>query len=271
VITRVMGVVLVAVVVGMLEWRVVARNVGTRFNGYGAMGGVLARSSPAPMRYRVLVPWVVGWLPAGKGRAVAYQAAKVGLLAGALGVAEVHLGRMGMLGLAVIIAGTLEFDYWDQYAELVGLGLCLMGVPWAAAVGGVVWGLSRETAGLAPVVAGLAGGWPAGLAGLAGPAALGVVRLVQGRAVLYCERWTWRAYNVGDWKAAWERMDPGPLFSLGLCVGMVWAAVTGGHLLEGALGATRWVGLVWVVMGWTMGRGRESRLFLPCALWILGR
>ena len=33
-------------------------------------------------------------------------------------------------------------------------------------------------------------------------------------------------------------------------------------------GRTAGVGLMWVAAGWTMGRAREVRVFLPSALWM---
>lgn len=276
---------LLAAGLGLLEWQVVRGNVGAQWNGFGAIPGVLRRDSGAPMRYRVLVPWVLAGLwsskskgiaglwsgeSTGRGRVVMYQVVKVGLLAAALGVWEGLLGRAGVLALALAVALTLEFDYWDCYAELLGMGLALTGSPGWVAVGAVVWGLSRETAGLAPVLGYVAGGFWAGLAGLLGPAVLGAVRVVQGPARLYCERWTWRAYNVGDLKAAWGRLDPGPLLSLGWTVATVAAVVWGRGEMGEELARSAPAALIWLVAGWTMARARETRVFLPCAVWVVG-
>ena len=266
--------VIVALALGVLEWRVVRGNVGAQWNGYGAMAGTLDRSNAAPMRYRVLVPWL--WAPFRRWSiergVLMYQVLKVALLAGALVVAERLLGRAGMLALAVLVAVTFEFDYWDCYAELLGLGLVLWGAqrgaPVAVAVGGVVWGLSRETALLAPAMGLVAGGGWMGLAALTGPAALGLVQLVQGRADLYCERWTMQAYNVPDLALARERADVGPALSVAWMVATVAVVLLGRGVMPAALARTAWSSLAWLAAGWTMARARETRIFLPCALWL---
>ena len=148
---------------------------------------------------------------------------------------------------------------------------------WLAVAGGLVWGLSRETALLAPVVGLLAGGWWCGLAGLAGLVVMGLVRLRQGRAVLYCERWTLYVYNLRDLSLAGKRKDVGPWLSLGwmvatvfLCVGMWEYGSVGVWACGGVLARTRWVMMAWLGAGWLMGRARETRVFLPCALWMAG-
>jgi len=265
--------IIVAVVLGALEWRVVRRNLGAVWNGYGAMLGTLRRDNAAPMRYRVLMPWAL----AGLARVFRfritpahYQVAKVVLLAGALVAAEALLGMTGMLALAVLVATTFEFDYWDCYAELLGVGLVLSGAPWLVALGGLVWGLSRETVLMAPALGLLAGGPWCGVAAALGPVTLAVVRLVQGRSDLYCERWTSKVYNARDLALAWRREDAGPYLSLLWTAGTLVAVVWGRGRIPPALGATAWIAPVWLLAGWLMGRARETRIFLPCALWVAG-
>ncbi len=260
----------VAAALGLLEWRIVLSNVGARWNGYGAVAGVLSRDSDAPMRYRVLVPWLMRVCRCSS--VVLYQVMKVLLLAGALVVAERLLGTAGTLTLAVLVATTFEFDYWDCYAELLGVGLILWGGEigdWRlAAAGGVVWGLSRETAAVAPVLGWLAGGWWIGVAALAGPVAMGVVRVVQGRAGLYCERWTLRAYNARDLRLSAERRDVGPWYSILWTVVTVGLVVLDARVTTGVMARTAGMAGVWLAAGWLMGRARETRVFLPCALWM---
>lgn len=260
----------VAMVLGVLEWRVVKANVGARWNGYGAIVGVLRRDSDAPMRYRVLVPWLMRVCRCRS--VVVYQMIKTMLLACALVVGERLLGVGGMLMLAVLVATTFEFDYWDCYAELLGVGCVLLAGEtgdWRLAVaGGVVWGLSKETAVVAPGLGLLAGGWWFGLAGLSGPVVMGLVRIVQGRADLYCERWTWRAYNLRDLRLARERWDVGPWCSILWTVVTVGAMIVEGRVTTGVMERTAGMAGVWLVAGWLMARARETRVFLPCALWM---
>ena len=267
----------VAAGLALLEWRMTAGNRNRDCNGYGALAGTLRRNNAAPMRYRVLMGWVLlglAWvvrLVRRRGTTVQawhYQVIKGLLMWGALAVARQIVGTAGMLALAVLVASTFEFDYWDCYAELLGVGLCVMGSPWAALAGGVIWGLSRETAVLAPGLALLSGGPWCAVAALSGPGAMGAVRLVQGRAVLYCERWMLRSFNVRDLSRVREKEDVGPLLSMGWTVAAVVVAVWGRGRMPAALAATMPVALVWLVAGWTMARARETRVFMPLALWI---
>lgn len=283
-----MTAVVVGVALGLLEWRVVKGNRGAEWNGYGALLGVIKRDRPAPMRYRVLMGWVLA-AAARVGRftirPVHYQAVKTALMVGALAVAQELVGTAGMLAVALGCAVVMEFDYWDCYAELLGVGLVLLGSRefgigelgnWGlglVVLGGVVWGLSKETVLLAPVLAMVAAGGaataPVLAAGMAGPLALGLVRAVQGRAELYCERWTWRVYNWPDLRAAWERRD------VGMGLSLVWMALWGygnwGFGIRdwgGVMGRTAWVAVAWLVAGWTLARARETRVFLPTVLWM---
>jgi hypothetical protein len=182
---------LAALAISVLDWRMTGARV-SEYCGYGAITGTLRRDNPAPMRYRVLVPWLMKLVyrivcrrPVGVAH---YQVLKGALLAAALVAVQAIIGTPGMLLLAVLIASTLEFDYWDSYAELLGLALVLSGNLWLAGLGALLWGLSRETAALAPIIAYTAHGWPAGLVTCAAPVTMLAVRLYQGQAQLYCRR-----------------------------------------------------------------------------------
>jgi len=48
----------------------------------------------------------------------------------------------------------------------------------------------------------------------------------------------------------------------------LYAAYRTSALALGWWGRTAGVGLMWVAAGWTMGRAREVRVFLPSALWM---
>jgi hypothetical protein len=259
---------------GLLEWRVVARNRGTPYNGIGAVLGTLEQENDAPMRYRVLVPWLAfAWARALDGLGLyplfpvwLYQVVKTAMVTGSLAIVEALAGPVAMGLAAVLVASTFEYDYWSSYAELVGVGLILLGRPWSVGLGALVWGLSKETAVLAPVVAYAAGGNVS--LGMLGPGLRILVRLVQGPATLYCERWTWRAYNVPDLRQAWARQDAGVALSVAWTVVTV-AAV--GWLVwrgEGVVARTAPVALAWVGAAWVVARARETRVMLPTVIWL---
>ena len=71
-----MEIALLVAVLAILEFRACQGNIGTAFNGYGAIQGVLSRTSNAPMRYRVLAPWLLMAVPR-RARMGAYLGLKV--------------------------------------------------------------------------------------------------------------------------------------------------------------------------------------------------
>lgn len=240
-----------------LEWRCTRRNIGTPYNGYGALEAPLWRAGQAPMSTRVLLPLLVGWMPE-PARLVAYIVAKMALLWTALGTYGVMLGPAPMAMLAVLIATTFEFDYWDGYGELVGLLLCLTGRPGLIIVGATVWAMSRETVLMAPLLA-----WPWGLIG---PVVWAAILLWQGFPALYCERWMLPT-NARDVRAAWRRLDAGVALSLLATIASPIMALSPAAMPP-PLGRAAWAPLAWIVAGWTMGRARETRIFMPVALWL---
>ena len=128
-----------------------------------------------------------------------------------------------------------------------------------------MWGLSRETVLLSlPIRVMVMGGY--GYPVVPGLIAFGIVRAIQGRADLYCERWSFFKYNISDLKACIEAEDTGPIMAL-LWVAATIAVVVWGRLPE-PLASTWMFPLVWLGAGWLMGRAREVRIFLPCAIWI---
>ena len=248
-----------------LELRVTRRNINNWATGYGSMAATLERNSKAPMRYRVLAAWTVGRLPL-RYWPGGYMSLKYLLMGAALFIAYPLLGLAGVAVLAVLTASTFEYDYWDCYAELAAVGLILYGEPWAVLTGAVLWGLSKETVFLAPALALFAGGLHCGLIGLAGPLMFLLAMVIQGKAKLYCKRWTARVYNAADLRIAWAVKDSGMLLSLTWMIAAVLVALFG--KLAHPFAGTAWLGLGWFVAGWTLARARETRVFLPAALWI---
>jgi len=259
------AVVLIWISLIALELRVTRRNVNNRYTGYGSMAATLERNSQAPMRYRVLAAWTVGRLPL-RYWMDGYMALKYGLMGAALFIAYPLIGLAGVAVLAVLMAATFEFDYWDCYAELAAVGLILYGEPWAVLLGALLWGLSKETVFLAPALALFAGGLYCGLIGLAGPLLFLLVMVVQGKTKLYCERWTARVYNAHNLGIAWARKDFNTFLSIAWTLAAVVVALSG--KLAQPFASTAWLGLGWFVAGWTMAIGRETRVFLSAALWI---
>ena len=188
-----------------------------------------------------------------------YQAVKALLAVAAFTAIQAVAGQGAMLILAVIVASTLEFDYWDTYAELLGVALVLSGSPWLVAIGAIVWGLSRETALVAPLLTPTQG-WLAWALSFLAPITLLLVRRMQGRAELYCPRWTFRLYNL----AVDRELGYSILLTLATTVAVIFCR----RSMPSALAATAWAPIVWIVAGWTLARARETRIFLPACIWL---
>lgn len=247
----------VALLLAAIEFRTTRWNIGTPHNGYGALRGALARVTVAPMSNRVLLPWLVGWLP-WPYRLGAYLIAKGMLCWWALALYEPLAGPVGVLILAILILSTIRFDYWSGYAELVGVLLCLTGQPAAVVVGAVVWGMSRETVLLAPFLA-----WPWGLIG---PAVFLAVAVWQGLPPLVCSRW-WLPRNARELHFMWKQPDLGTALSLALSIATL-VMVLSERELPPPLGRTAWAPLMWIGAGLTIARTRETRVLLPATLWL---
>jgi len=249
-------------VVSLVELQISRDNLGTPFNGYGALGDTWHRRNQAPMRYRALMAWLIGWMPDSRARLVLYLLARAIMTATTLFLAEAVLGDWRWMALALV--ATSRFDYWEHYPELVGILGILSGNPYWAAIGAVGWGLSRETAWMALPMAAATGQWWA----LMALPALAAVRIGQGRAELYCERWTFWALNWPDIQSVRARFDPYPPIAIILSIGALVVPLWGD--MSWALQRTAWAAPIFVVAAWTLARPREIRILLPTAIWMIG-
>lgn len=284
--------IILTVALALLEFRIAQANIGSTWNGYGAIHGAITKTGAAPSRYRVLVPWLLAPVPR-EHRQSAYLALKVVLIFLSLVAARLVVGDVGLLVLALFMALSFEYDYWDCYTEIIGVCLILSGNLWLVLLGSIVWGLSKETSPLAVPLALFSGGLWAMVVSLVAPVTLLLVMRFQGKAELRHGRWSkrkmrlnaWRRteqrlpvrllgivafsvvgpYNPGDMKLAATRRDMGPWISLGWTLLAVALAVV---VWGTPLAQTYWIGLAWVLAGWTIARVRETRIMLPTAIWM---
>jgi hypothetical protein len=265
VVTSMIGWILIAFLVERAQVLVCGDNYGAPWNGIGAVDGVLRRDTPAPMAYRVLVPWLL--LPA---RALklplleSYEILKVLLIALALLSVDLAFGRQAALLTAALLPATFLYDYWDWAPELAGICLAMTGDIRLAIPGLALHGLSRETAPLAALAYGLKTGDVEGtvfLLLLSGCLWV-LVRLVQGRHKLYCKRVMLGA-NLQALRE-WRAYRPAWLSSLAVSVVITAAALAVAPLFGPA-------GLVPVLLagaGWTLARAEETRVFSSLLPWI---
>ena len=237
---------------------------GSFHPGYGIIDRVLKRKAYAPMAYRVLVPWLIGWNK--ENRFVwLYEPVKILLMAFSMWAASLTLGTLGGVILGILYCSTFWSDYWDVYVEVGCLALALTGQVELALLGAVLLGLSRETAPLVGVTYALVtGDIGVGLQLFAvSCAVLLAVRLYIGKKELYCERMMWRR-NIKDLKTIFDNR---PVY-----LGEMTLSVIISVLILIALSdfPTAWpVPLALLVMGWLMGRAAETRIFAGCFLWLI--
>lgn len=240
-------------------------NYGQPWNGLGAVLGVLERNTYAPMIYRVLVPWLMAPGLKLKFHAVeVYEIIKIVLMAGALWSVQLAWGWGAALLTAILISSTFLYDYWDCYAELIGINLALTGDLRLALVGVVVHALSRETAILSPIaffIATQAAGESAILMGVC-VGVLGLVRLVQGKHALYCERWMIKR----NWTDIKTMAAFSPTLMGGIVISLMITLLTIG--LAPLAGWSALIPLAVIAMGWTLAVAEESRVFMAALPWI---
>lgn len=255
---------LVAVCLGLYGTSVMATNMRSPYNGLGAVAGTYNKTAQATMRYRVLVPWLIGWMPRAI-RTRAYVAIHATLIGASWLAAVSVVGRDAGWILAFWWCMSFQYDYWDAWVEMLGICAILGGHPALTLVACIAWGMSRETAHIAPLYALLAHGAP--LCAIAASASLlrALVRLWQGPADLYCPRWPWREVSlpiIRNWKT-----DIRPRVYLAV----VWAAVAlvpcFTHL-PAPFESTKWALPFWVGSLYCFGVVDEPRVMLPTALWI---
>ncbi len=276
------GVVLVVAIVAacltFYERAVTLTNVGTYYNGLGAVPETLWRTNKAPMRYRVFVPWLMGLLfPSlryqrtqvflSKGIQWTYQGIKGILIFLALWAAYSVIGLIGTLIAAFGMAVMVQFDYWDCYVEVGAVAALINPAlhPAIHLVAAIVWGLSKETswAGIAliPITP---------LAGIA-TVTRAVMEKYQGKAELYCKRWAWKPYNWPDLKGL--AVGARPMVALSIIISVLTLAAVVMLVLtqwNTPLGKSAPLALLWLGTGWAFGRINEPRIFMPCLIWIGG-
>ena len=258
-----------------------APNYGTIYNGFGAIEGVNHRKIPAPMAYRVLVPWVIGLIErfykdkerAHRERVVWYQAVKTVLTA--LGLYAVMLGwsiPTAML-VTVMLCLTFKHDYWDYAVELMAIGFAIHGNLALALTGAVLYGFSRETAPLAAVAyLTCTGDWAGSLAVLAAAVTplLGV-RLYVGKRKLYCERWMWRVNlallrDLLKWRPVWYgEVTISLVMTLILLVGVLAGYGFDNYSYQNL---TYLVPIMATGAGWLMAKADEPRVFIAAFPWV---
>jgi hypothetical protein len=147
---------IVAFALDRVQLKIGAFSYGSKFSGLGAIDDVLARKAPAPVAYRVLVPWLIGLVEqvipgARRYRLTAlYEPFKIASIAAALAMVARAFDPQTALLLAILVATTFYFDYWDWPIEIVAVAGALSGRWEWALVGGLLCALSRETAPLVP-------------------------------------------------------------------------------------------------------------------------
>lgn len=272
---QILGWLIVAWLVDRAQIKITGATYGNAYCGSGTIDGVNNRTIEAPMAYRVLVPWLVGLaerlFPAMRPHRIAalYEPLKIICMAYAYWAVSLALGAPAALLVAALTPMTFLFDYWDWAIELGGLALALTGDYRLALLGAALLGMSRETAPLVGVAYALTtGDWLGGFYVVATAVVTqGLVHLwVQDGWTpkpMYCSRWMVRQ----NWLDLKRIMASSPVYMGEMSMTLALTILT---VASVALLATpTWpVPLALLVMGWTMARAPETRVFTGCLLWV---
>lgn len=185
------------------QYKIARFNIGSKWNGYGVIEGVVSKNIQAPMVYRVLVPWIIG-----KNKTLwKYELCQTILIYCSLLSIYIAWNTLIVLISVILLTLTFWYDYWDWNIELIGFMFGLMSLP-LALLGVILLGMSRETAPLIGLIYILhshdyLGG---SILILTSILILIGVRMIQGKHDLYCKRFmiveNWnllKNYNVQAW------------------------------------------------------------------------
>lgn len=236
-----------------------AWNYGTIYNGIGAADAVVKRDIKAPMAYRVLVPWLMSVIEkiTGAKRIIIYEILKWILNSVVLYSIYYVYGMNVMFVSAILFLVTFKYDYWDWAPEVIGVMFAISGNVYLAVIGGVLHGLSRETALIVPAAFFLTTGlvYSTAIVSAVTIIVLFGVRLYVGKRELYCDR----VMAMRNVKEFIESMKYYPVF---FSEGVISIVLTAAGIAGGF-----YAGKVWLcpfaiaVAGWTLAVASETRIF----------
>ena len=165
-----------------LDIKLTKNNMGAPTNGIGAIQLILLGKSKAPMQYRVLIPWICGFLCGRKMFGVrsgkfphlhVYLPLRWVAVTFAMFVSHLYFQTLPVNAhlcttlLAVFFIVSSLYDYTDVYFEVgfLALAFLLFGSSWVYLWLGIITyvaGLNRETAIAIPAVAFAGGDWVLG-------------------------------------------------------------------------------------------------------------
>jgi hypothetical protein len=224
------------------------------------------------MAYRVLTPWVVTWVERWTGlpRVGIYQGAKMGLNTLAFWAVGLAWGSEVMLLTVILLLLTVKFDYWSWAPELAGIAMAMTGqLPYALA-GGLIAGLSKETALMVPVTYFLrtmdAGG--AGVVLIATWGLMIAIKLLIGQRELYCERWQIR-YNLSLFKSFINRefWRQGQWYHQDIFIALVLSLLVAVQSVLRPEPASL-IPMALLAAGWSLAKADETRIFSAALPWV---
>lgn len=238
-----------------------APNYGAQFNGYGVIDLVNKREIKAPMAYRVLVPWLVGWIEKTfkldkQYRVIVYQYIKmIFVMLAAWSVIHVY-GIIVCLLTFTLLLLTIQFDYWDWPIELAAVVLASGGHFVPALIVAFLFALSRETA---PITAFIYFVVTLDILGALVMLMVTLWVMVEvkeyiGDRPLYCKRFMFKD-NLKLFKTffKWKPILYSPI--------TVTAAITLGSLISIIINPQYWYVLILLVAGWILAKADEPRIF----------
>lgn len=247
-----------------------APNYGALWNGFGAIDLTVKRKIKAPMAYRIFVPYLVIFIERlfrikPESRVFIYQTIKLLLVILAVYAVSYTWGMDVALLTFILLLVTIEYDYWDWAIEVGAVALATSGNLGFALVGGMLHGMSRETAPILPVAYYLSTGDLTGTIylGLVVGLTMLAVRLYVGKRELYCDRWMWKENmsllkDLFKWK---------PIYYSRIFISVVITVMVFIYIF--ITSANDWIiPLAIVVAGWLMAKADEPRVFSVAMIYI---
>lgn len=264
---------IVALAIERASLLITAHSYTSRYQaGYGSLATTANREALAPVAYRVLLPWLIMGIEAvfpqlRKHRLPAlYEPLRIILIALALTVCEMAIGRTGALIVAVCLPATFLFDFWDWTVELLCLSAALTGNMTLTIMCAGLLGLARPmTTPLVGLTYGLVTHDPIGtaLAVVAGYLMITAVRVYVGKREMDYPWKMWRI-NLQDILNLFCNR-PFYLSEIFMSLGLTaWMLVT---VLMGNAGAAWPVPVALTAAQWIMPRAAETRSMSAVLLW----
>ncbi len=271
-IPEIIGLLFVSISMIRAQVAIASFNYGSSFNGIGAVPKILLKTSVSPTLYRVLMGYILKFIPVPYWN-VAYESVMVLGLWAVLLTTSYFYGVLAAVILASLLGLTYKFDYWCWIPELGAAVAATSGNLWFTIPWTILLGLSKETVHIVPIIFLCYGGsiYYSLLLLLLSTALYFSVRKIQGFRAIYCERFP--LDRNGKDLQDWFKVKFKNLFLRSEMTSTV--IITASCILSCChLGFPKCIPwLLILAAGWILAVAEETRVFticlIPLVLWFI--